>query len=109
MERTPELSNETGGPREWIERAERRSLQLPLRYKVKGQKDWSTGVTVNVSESGILFASEVMLEIDTVLEITFQTSGPLLLSSSSRLAQVVRRILNNWPETRPAFAARFHS
>jgi hypothetical protein len=32
-----------------------------------------------------------------------------MLSSSTRLAQIVRRVLNNWPETRPAFGARFHS
>jgi hypothetical protein len=110
MERTPtELSNETSEPREWVERAARHLLQIPLRYRVEGQEDWSRGETVNLSESGILFSSESLLEIDTRLEITFQTSGPPLLSSSTRLAQVVRRILNNWPETRPAVGARFHS
>lgn len=109
MKRTPnELSSEIGEPREWVERAERHSLQIPLRYRAEGQENWSKGETVNMSESGILFSSESLLEVDTRLEITFQTSGPLLLSSSTRLAQVVRRMLNNWPETRPVFGARFH-
>lgn len=93
----------------WVERAERHALQIPLRYRLEGQEEWSRGETVNYSESGILFSSEAMLEIDARLEITFQTSGVPLLSSSIRLAKVVRRVLNNWPETRPAFGARFHS
>ncbi len=108
MQRSPgELTKETGGQREWVERAERHALQIPLRYRIEGQEDWSIGQTLNLSESGILFSSESMLEIDTRLEITFQTAGTPLLRSSTRLAQVVRRILNNWPETLPAFAARF--
>ncbi|HEY6249255.1 MAG TPA: PilZ domain-containing protein [Candidatus Angelobacter sp.] len=93
----------------WVERAERHALQIPLRYRLEGQKEWSSGETVNLSESGILFSSESLLEINDRLEITFQTSGVPLLSSSTRLARVVRRTLNNWPETRPSFAAKFHS
>lgn len=92
----------------WVERAERHALQIPLRYRLEGQEEWSPGETVNLSESGILFSSESMLEINDRLEITFQTSGVPLLSSSTRLARVVRRILNSWPETRPIFGARFH-
>lgn len=109
MERTPdEFSGERGQPRERVPRAERRALQIPLRYRIEGQEDWSKGETLNLSESGILFSSESPLEIDTRLEITFQTTGVPLLSSSTRLARVVRRVLNNWPETRPAVGARFH-
>jgi hypothetical protein len=110
MERSPgEFSNATGEARERVERAERHALQIPLRYRIEGQQDWSKGETLNLSESGILFSSESLLEVDTRLEITFQTSGVPLLSSSTRLARVVRRILSNWPETRPAVGAKFHS
>lgn len=93
----------------WVERAERHALQIPLRYRLEGQEEWSPGETVNLSETGILFSSDSILEINDRLEITFQTTGVPLLSSSTRVARVVRRVLNNWPETRPAFAARFHS
>lgn len=93
----------------WVERAERHVLQIPMRYRLEGQKEWSSGETVNLSESGILFSSESLLEINDRLEITFQTSGAPLLSSSTRLARVVRRVLNNWPETRPSVGAKFHS
>jgi len=92
----------------WVERAQRHALQIPLRYRLEGEKEWSLGETINLSESGILFSSESMLEVDARLEITFQTSGTPLLSSSTRLARVVRRVLSNWPETRPCFGARFH-
>ena len=92
----------------WVERAQRHALQIPLRYRLEGEKEWSLGETINLSESGILFSSESMLVVDARLEITFQTSGVPLLSSSTRLARVVRRTLSNWPETRPCFGARFH-
>lgn len=108
MENTPE-GCAASQSRTWVERAERHALQIPLRYRLRGEQEWSPGETVNLSESGVLFASEAILELNDRLEITFQTSGTPLLNSSTRMAQVVRRVLANWPETRPAFAARFHS
>lgn len=92
-----------------IDRAERHELRIPLRFRLEGQEDWFTGETINMSESGLLFSSEEMIEVDTRLEITFQTSGNPLLKSSTRSAMVVRRTLASWPETRPVFAARFRS
>jgi PilZ domain len=100
---------EPSQPTRRVDRAQRYSLQVPLRYRLVGQQDWSTGETINLSESGILFSTENLLEINARLEITFQTTGNPLLSSSTRLAQVVRRVLINWPETRPAFGTRFCS
>lgn len=95
--------------RTMIDRAIRHALRVPLRYRLAGQEDWSMGETINMSESGLLFSSDQLLEVDASLEITFQTNGPLLLERSTRRAQVVRRTLNNWPETRLIFAARFCS
>ena len=95
--------------RTMIDRATRHTLCVPLRYRLAGQEDWSMGETINMSESGLLFSSDHLLEIDDRLEITFQTKGPLLLERSMRQAQVVRRTLNNWPETRLVFAARYCS
>jgi hypothetical protein len=92
-----------------VERAERRQLRLPLRYRVEGQEEWQPGETINVSESGLLFTSNEMLEVDAQLEITFQTSGAPLLQSSTRQALVVRRMLSNWPETRLIFGARYRA
>lgn len=90
-------------------RATRRELRIPLRYRVSGVDEWHTGETVNISESGLLFSSNDMLEVDASVEITFQTKGTPLLQSSTRLALVVRRTLANWPETKLMFGAKFRS
>ena len=103
------LSTETAERRKYEDRALRHELQLPLRYRVAGQKDWSTGETLNLSESGLLFSSDDILEINTRVEITFQTVSVPMLQSSTRIADVVRRVLNNWPETRPIFGVRFRT
>lgn len=105
----PGLAEAAGHQRQQVERAERRQLRLPLRYRLEGQEDWKPGETINVSETGILFTSNEMLEVDAHLEITFQTAGAPLLQSSTRLALVVRRMLSNWPETRLIFGARYRA
>jgi len=98
---------EESGHREWVSRAERRPLRLPLRYRREGESDWQQGETINVSESGLLFTSNEMLDVNAELEITFQTSGVPMLQSSTRQALIVRRVLSNWPETRLIFGARY--
>ena len=90
-----------------IDRATRHELRVPLRYRIAGNEGWSMGETINMSESGLLFSSNELLELDASLEITFQTTGAPLLERTTRRAQVVRRTLNNWPETRLIFAAKF--
>jgi PilZ domain len=92
-----------------VERASRHELRIPLRYRLEGRQEWSPGESINMSESGILFSSNEMLEVDSKVEITFQTSGNPLLQSSTRQALVVRRTLANWPETRLIFGARYRS
>ena len=66
-----------------------------------------TGETINLSETGLLFTSDHILEVDTQVEITFQSHGVPILRSSNRRASIVRRVLSNWPETYPVFGARF--
>lgn len=92
-----------------MERAVRHELRIPLRYRLEGLQDWVEGETINMSESGILFSSNDLLEVDSRVEITFQTSGSPLLQTSTRQAMVVRRTLANWPDTRLIFGARFRS
>ena len=99
--------DESPAPRQWIPRAPRHELRLPLRYRLEGKKDWSPGEGINISKSGLLFSSNEMLEVAARLEIIFQASGAALLSSSTRKALVVRRMLSNWPETRALFGVRF--
>lgn len=88
-------------------RAVRHELNIPLRYRVEGVLDWQLGEAINMSESGLLFSSNEMLEIDSRVQITFQSSGTPMVQSSTRMARVVRRNLSNWPETRILFGAKF--
>src|SRR5215469_1190500 len=97
------LAKPASHQRQREERAERRPMRLPLRYRREGQQQWQPGETINVSETGDLFSSNEMLEVNSQLEITFQTSGAPLLRSSTRQVLVVRRVLNNWQETRLIF------
>jgi hypothetical protein len=90
-------------------RAVRHELHIPLRYRLEGQEDWATGEAINMSESGLLFTSDELLEINTRVQITFQSIDTPQVKSSMRLARVVRRTLSNWPETRVKFGARFCS
>jgi hypothetical protein len=91
------------------DRAMRHELNIPLRYRLEGQADWSTGEAINMSESGLLFSSNQLLEVDCRVQITFQSIDTPQVKSSTRLARVVRRTLSNWPETRVRFGARFCS
>jgi hypothetical protein len=90
-------------------RAVRHELNIPLRYRLEGQEDWASGEALNMSESGLLFTSDQLLEIDSKVQITFQSIDTPQVKSSTRLARVVRRTLSNWPETRVKFGARFCS
>lgn len=90
-------------------RAVRHELNIPLRYRLEGQEDWASGEALNMSESGLLFTSDQLLEIDSRVQITFQSIDTPQVKSSTRLARVVRRTLSNWPETRVKFGARFCS
>jgi hypothetical protein len=105
----PGVAEAANHQKEWVDRAERRPIRLPLRYRREGQEEWQAGETINVSETGLLFTSNEMLEVPVQVEITFQTSGAPLLQSSTRLALVVRRMLSNWPETRLIFGARYRA
>ena len=96
-------------PRTSSGRAMRHDLNIPLRYRLEGQADWAPGEAINMSETGLLFSSDQLLEIDAKVQITFQSIDVPQVKSSTRLARVVRRTLSNWPETRIRFGARFCS
>ncbi len=90
-------------------RAPRFALQLPLQYRLRGMEKWSQGTTQNISRSGLLFYAEQPLEPNTALEISFvlkPDAGRVTLPHVVCYGEVVRRELYEWPEIRPAVAAR---
>ncbi|MGC2698518.1 MAG: PilZ domain-containing protein [Candidatus Angelobacter sp.] len=94
-------------PEKAVGRSVRHELRIPIRYRLEGQQDWQLGEAINMSETGLLFTSNKMLEIHDRVQITFQNSESPMVKSSTRLARVVRRVLSNWPETRIVFGAKF--
>lgn len=60
---------------EIVDRAARFVLNLPMRYRRKGEDDWTTGKTVNVSRSGVLFAADENPLPGTALEMWLEMSG----------------------------------
>lgn len=88
-------------------RAVRHELHIPLRYRLEGGQEWRPGEAINMSESGLLFSSNEMLEVDARVQITFQGPDFPMLHSGTRVVRVVRRNLSNWPETRIFFGAKF--
>jgi CheY-like chemotaxis protein len=62
----PERAAQNPGPR-----APRFTLHFPVRYRMVGQNDWRTGVTENISRSGLLVRGEHVVEPNTQVEMTF--------------------------------------
>jgi hypothetical protein len=54
---------------EYVSRATRYAIQMPIRFREGGTAEWREGVTVNISRTGILFQSEVNLPPRTLLEM----------------------------------------
>ena len=59
--------------KEWKQRAQRFCIQTPIQYREGGEEAWSSGMTLNISCSGVLFSAPRELSPNTMLEmlITF--------------------------------------
>jgi hypothetical protein len=90
-----------------IDRAQRHELHIPLRFRLEGRQEWAAGEAINMSESGVLFSSDDLLEVDSRVQITFQSAELPMMQTGTRLVRIVRRMLSNWPETRVLFGAKF--
>ena len=45
---------------------------LPVLYRVQGEPEWKRGLTVNISESGVLLEAASPVALGTLLEMTFE-------------------------------------
>ncbi|MGH9403400.1 MAG: PilZ domain-containing protein [Terriglobia bacterium] len=50
-------------------RAQRFALQVPLRYRPRGEAAWRRGKTENISSSGVLFRGEFFAESGASVEL----------------------------------------
>ena len=97
------LRGDAGGP------APRYTVHLPLRYRVSGEDQWSSGALENLSRSGLLFHADQALPAHARIEITLTLpvelagrAAPQVLCHAEvvRLAKAIERV------PPPAVAAR---
>ena len=76
-------------------RAKRFQLQLPLRYRRLGDKQWHIGTTENISRSGMLFQADQLLPPSVQLEINLVLPAEIAGLSETEVVcrgEVVRAI-----------------
>ena len=59
-----------------VPRAPRFPIMVPLQFRTVGQQDWSEALTENISRSGVLFATEFMVEDPAPVELRFVLLSP---------------------------------
>jgi PAS domain S-box-containing protein len=90
-------------------RAQRFHIQLPLRYRRLGEKEWHVGTTENISRSGLLFEGDELLQPAAQLEINLVLPAEIAGLSSTEVVcrgEVVRTVQSRGTTVNPALAAR---
>ena len=90
-------------------RAQRFYIQLPLRYRRLGEKEWHVGTTENISRSGLLFEADELLQPAAQLEINLVLPAEIAGLSSTEVVcrgEVVRTVQSRGETLSPALAAR---
>jgi PilZ domain len=90
-------------------RAQRFHLNLPLRYRRLGEKDWHVGTTENISRSGMLFQADEVLQLSSQLEINLVLPAEIAGLSATEVVcrgEVVRTVEGHGTTLSPALAAR---
>ena len=90
-------------------RAQRFHIQLPLRYRRLGEKEWHAGTTENISRSGMLFEADEVLQPAAQLEINLVLPQEIAGLSSTEVVcrgEVVRTVEQRGETPSPALAAR---
>jgi PAS domain S-box-containing protein len=90
-------------------RAQRFYIQLPLRYRRLGEKEWHVGTTENISRSGMLFEADELLQPAAQLEINLVLPAEIAGLSATEVVcrgEVVRTVERRGETMSPALAAR---
>ena len=100
-----------GRPRWGVERDERVSVQIPIRYRLPLSPEWLTASTENVSCSGILFRSDSDVNpgtpIDVILELPW-TSNKVRIGAEVVCKGEVARVEKTSKSICPAIAFAIH-
>ncbi len=85
----------------------------PIRFRVRGERQWRAGETVELRGSELMFLCDTPLELHVEVEVSLSAkmqaiageSGVNLICSG----RVLRRFLANWPEVRSALVVSLES
>jgi len=90
-------------------RAQRFSLQLPLKYRLVGDPAWREGTTENISRSGMLFRAQEMIPPNAQLEINLVLPAEIAGLSAAEVVcrgEIVRAVSGETSSVPPALAAK---
>jgi hypothetical protein len=89
-------------------RAQRFDLQLPLRYRVCGEKYWLTGRIANISYTGVLFWTEQVIAVDDCVHISIEMPAELGGRGAEILCkgEIVRTVPPASSDSQPSLAAK---
>ena len=90
-------------------------VRLDIRFRLFDSYTWHEGRVEDLAEAGMVFLSDLALEVGTYLELELVPAGRAALdramASASNLpsnyARVERRVLDRWPDLRTAIAIQF--
>ncbi len=93
------------------QRAERIATQLQLHYRTSGELNWYEASTENISRTGVLFRGERLLEVDTPVEMKFETLWlppvePAGIADVFWRGSIVRTVLPTASDARAVLAAK---
>jgi len=86
----------------WVPRAQRLTLRIPIRYRVKGLGTWHEGMVENLSQSGILFVGPQHLPQNTLVEMVFEMPKEISGQDQSTVlcqGRIIRRKNAKNPDT----------
>jgi hypothetical protein len=87
--------------------ARRFALQIPVRYRLRGEKAWRHGETENVSSSGVLFRTVAAAETGASVELCLKLPVPNSEAAGEVLCRgVIVRSLRPRNGDLPALAIR---
>jgi hypothetical protein len=87
-------------------RAQRFAVSIPLRYRERGQQEWSEGYTENISSSGVLFRGtketgpRTPIEMSLRLQVNHEGAAEVICQGT-----LVRVSPGDGTEAQPAMAA----
>ena len=90
-------------------RARRFDIQLPIRYRARGETAWYEGRTANISHSGVRFWTDRLIEVHTPIEMNLQIPAYLGGEAGAEIVcrgEIVRTVLPASTDDKPSLAAR---